>query len=131
MLTFIVLLISGLIIAFFAGQNTTPVTILLSRYQLPTLPLYMVIIGAMLIGFIISWVVSLIEGMFQVFVLRGKENIIKEDKKKFDGLNERIHELELENARLKREDTEPVITEEAEPQEVRPTPFNRLRHAIH
>jgi uncharacterized integral membrane protein len=130
MLTFIVLLVFGLVIAFFAGQNTTPVTIFLSDYQLPTLPLYMIIIGAMLIGFLISWVVSLIDAVFKMFVLRGKENIIKEDRKQFTRLNQRIHELEIENARLKGENKEPVIIERPEEHTFRPSFFDRLKHAV-
>jgi uncharacterized integral membrane protein len=130
MLTFIVILVLGLVIAFFAGQNTAPTTIFLLNSQLPTLPLYTVIIGSMLIGFVISWVVNLIDSVFRMFVLRGKENVIKEDRKQFARLDKRIHELEIENARLKGENKEPIIIERPEEHTYNPSFFDRLKHAV-
>lgn len=129
MLTFIVLLVMGLVIAFFAGQNTIPVTIFLSDYQF-TFPLYTIIIGAMLIGFVVSWIVNLFESVFRMFVLQGKENIIKDDKKRFARLHERIHTLEIENARLKGENKEPVIVEEHPEPLYKPSFFHRLTHSF-
>jgi len=130
MLSFIILLVLSLAIAFFAGQNTTPVTISFSDYQLPTIPLYTVIIGAMLIGFFVSWLVSLVDSVFTIFTLRGKDSRIQATERKIAKLNDQIHELEIENARLKGEHHEPIIKAQSEDDAWRPSIFDRIRHAI-
>ena len=90
MLSFIIILLFGLAVSFFAGQNTLPVTIHLSNYQLTSVPLYVVIVVSMLVGFIISWLVSLVETLFNVFVIRGKDSAIKESQIKVDKLHDKI-----------------------------------------
>lgn len=129
MLTFIVLLILSLAIAFFAGQNTTPVTIFLADSRLPSVPLYVVIVGAMLIGFVVSWFVSLIDSVFTIFNLRGKDHAIQAMNKKSMQLQDRVHELEVENARLKGEHTE-TVKEYHDDRQLRPTFFDRIKHAV-
>jgi len=128
MLSFILILVFGLLVAFFAGQNTAPVAINFPNYQLPAVPLYVIIVSSMLIGFIISWLVSLIDGLFTAFVLQGKDSAIRNSQKRASRLEEKIHDLEVENARLKGENKEPIVVEHEEQRDIRPSFFGRFRH---
>src|SRR5437899_337352 len=96
MLSFIIVLLLGLGIAFFAGQNTQTVTIALGNYTLPQAPLYVIIVGSLLVGFIISWVVSLVDGLFTTFVIHRKDNVIKVSQKEVARLEQKTHGLEME-----------------------------------
>lgn len=129
MFTFIIILLFSLAVAFFAGQNTLPVTITLLQYQLPSVPLYVIIVGSMLIGFVVSWLVSLIDALFTTFVLRKKDSKIHLYQKKVSQLEDKIKVVELENTRLKEEAKRPVVREN-HPQDFRPSIFGGLSHTI-
>jgi uncharacterized integral membrane protein len=127
MLLLIILLLFGLLTAFFAGQNTSPVTVFFADYQLAEIPLYVVIIGAMVIGFFVSWLVSLRDTLFTTFALRGKESVIRNARKRIMQLNEKVRTLELENAKLaaqKPRENRFITPEEKQP--YRPAFFNPL-----
>lgn len=63
----------------------------------------MAIVGALLVGLFLSWIISLINGIGTDFTIIGKENKIKNYKKDMAELTKRIHQLELENTKLKAE----------------------------
>lgn len=96
----IIIVALGAIIAFFATQNTSPVSVVLLGYLI-TVPLYVVVIGSLLLGFIVSWVFSLFDSISSFLKIRGKETKIKKDQKEIDGLKKRVSDLELENANLR------------------------------
>jgi len=133
MLSLIIIMLVGLLIAFFAGQNTQPVTLAMSEYRLAGIPLYIVVVGAMLLGFVISWLISLIDTVSNVFRLRGKDSAIRESERTVTRLKDRIHELEIENARLRGDRKEPrIIARERHEEDTGflPTLFDRLRHSF-
>ena len=117
----------GLAVAFFAGQNSSPITLTLSHYHFTGIPLYIAIAGALLTGFIISWLFSLIDSVFNIFTLRGKDSKIRQSQHKVDKLEDRIHELELENSRL-RTGKKQVKEDENYSPDYRPSLFDRLAH---
>ncbi len=119
-------------VAFFAGQNTLPVSVFLANYHLAGVPLYIVIVGSMLIGFFISWLVSLVDSVFNIFALRGKESALQTSRREIAALKDRIRRLEIENARLKGENNEPIKESryDEEPK-FQPSFFDRLRHSFH
>jgi len=55
MLVLLVGVIFGLAIAYFATQNTTPVTIHIAQYAFEG-PLYLVVMGSLFVGLLIAWI---------------------------------------------------------------------------
>jgi len=100
-ITLIVLIISGAGFAYFATQNTARVAISLFHYSIPNVPIYVVVLAALLIGILICWVISVFGSISTSLTIFGKNNKIKKDSKQIDDLNKKIHDLEIENANLK------------------------------
>lgn len=89
-----------MIIAYFAIQNTGAVSLNFLNYTIPGIPIYIVIVGALLTGLFISWIISVVNGIGTGFTLQGKESKIKDYKKENAELIRQIHQLELENSRI-------------------------------
>jgi len=100
MASLILTIIFGLIIAYFATLNTSSVSLYLPNYTISSLPLYIVVVGAMLIGLLLAWIISIANNISTGFTIRGKENKIRDYKKEIADLTKRIHQLELENTKL-------------------------------
>lgn len=128
MFILIVTFLIGLGIAYFAIQNTNPVTITLANYPLKNVPVYLLAIASFLIGLFVSWVISLADSLSSLLTIHGKEKTIKEDKKLIADLEEKIHVLELENAKFKGEITEPVEEKVVEQKEVKRPLFGHFFH---
>lgn len=103
-LIFIVLL--GLAFAFLATQNTAIAAFNFLGYSW-SLPVYTIAFGALLVGFFISWIVSSINTLGAWSNLRGKDSKIRQSQQTLGQLQNRIRELELENAKLKGHDEIP------------------------
>ncbi len=93
--------IVGLGIGYFATQNTTLISLHFGSYTIPSVPLYLVVSGTLLLGLLLAWIFSLINSLSSKIALHGKENKIKEEEKTIAELTKEIHQLELENTRLK------------------------------
>lgn len=106
MITLILTVIFGLGFAYFATQNTSLVTIKLSSYIF-TIPLYLLSLGSLLLGLLISGLIHLVDSIASWLTISGKESRIKESEKTIEMLKERIYQLELENSKLE-SDTETV-----------------------
>lgn len=107
MATLIVSLFLGLVIAYFATQNTAVIPLNFLNYSIPGIPVYIVAGGALLVGLFFSWIISLINKITTGLTLRGKEHKISDFKKENAELTKQIHQLELENARLKSDSSAP------------------------
>lgn len=103
MFALIVLIVFGIGVAFFATENTQPVSITLARYPFTGIPLYLIVLGSLLLGFVVSWVISLVDVISSALKIHGKDSAIKDGNKQITELNKKLHELELENERLKAE----------------------------
>lgn len=108
MATLIVTVLVGLILAYFATQNTGNVTLNFLNYTLSSIPVYIVVSGALLVGLFLSWIISLVNSIGTGFAMRGKETKIKDYRKENAELIKRIHQLEIENTRLKTETNFPA-----------------------
>ena len=106
--TLIVTLLFGLLIAYFATQNTGTISLNFLSYSLPGIPVYIVVVGALLVGLGLSWMVSLVNGIATDFTIRGKDGKIKGYKKETAELTKKNHQLELENTRIKAETNSPT-----------------------
>jgi uncharacterized integral membrane protein len=101
MLIVILFLIVGSLVVYVSRFNFTPVTVNLGFYKFSDIPLFYVIIGSLLIGLTLSYLVYLIRSILTSFALRGKNKEIKKEKDEVLELTKRVHQLELENEKLK------------------------------
>lgn len=100
MATLIVTVLFGLVIAFFAIQNTATISLNFLNYTIPSIPSYIVIVGALLVGLFFSLIISFVNDITTGFTMRGKDSKIKDYKKENTEYLKRIHQLEIENTRL-------------------------------
>ncbi len=107
MLALIVLVVFGIGVAFFATQNTQTISITLGNYPLTGVPLYLIVLVSLLLGFVVSWIISLVDVISSALKIHGKESAIKDANKQISELTKRVHQLELENERLKAESGHP------------------------
>lgn len=103
MLTLIIFLIVGAGIAYIAQFNLLPVSFGFGQFIINDIPLFFVIIGAFLAGLILAYVIFLINSLFITFKLRNKDSKLKHSKLTVLELTRRVHQLELENEKLKQE----------------------------
>lgn len=101
MTTLISLVLFGIVVSYLAIQNTMLVSLKFPGYTLENIPLYLVILGSLLLGFLIAGVLSSINSMFSAFKIMGKNNEINSSQKEIESLKDKIHHLELEIAELK------------------------------
>ena len=101
MLVLILFLVAGSLLVYVSKFNLTPVTVNLKLYTFSNIPLFYVIIGSILAGLIFSYLVYLIHAISASFKFRGKDKEIKKNKNEVLELTKRVHQLELENEKLK------------------------------
>lgn len=101
MISLIILIASGAGFAYFATQNTARISVNLFHYVIPNIPVYVVVLAALLIGILICWVISVFGSISTSLKIFGKNSKIKQSSKEIDNLNKKIHDLELENENLK------------------------------
>ncbi len=104
----IVLVIFGIGVAFFATQNTQTISITLANYPLTGIPLYLIVLASLFLGFVVGWIISFVDVIASALKMHGKENTIKNANKQISELTKRVHQLELENERLKGESGHPA-----------------------
>ena len=78
------------------------VTVNLGSYVFSNVSLFYVIMVSFVLGLILSYVVYLINAIFTSFAFRGKDNEIKKNKNQVLELTKKVHQLQLENEKLKR-----------------------------
>jgi uncharacterized integral membrane protein len=102
-LALILFIIVGIGVAFFSSQNTQTVSITFANYPLTDVPLYQIVLSFLLIGLFLGWIISFFNVITSAFKIHRKENTIQDAKKQISLLTKKIHQLELENERLKNE----------------------------
>ena len=90
---------------YIAQNNLTQVDLHVGSYTYPDIPLFYIIIGSLLTGLCLAYLFSLVTSIFTGFTIRGKNNKIKQTKSEIVNLTKRIHQLELENEKLKNNST--------------------------
>ncbi|MFZ3137447.1 MAG: LapA family protein [Thermodesulfovibrionales bacterium] len=101
MLVLILLLVVGSILVYISKFNFMPVSVNLGLYAFSDIPLFYVIVGSLVIGLVLSYMVYLVHAISTSFTLRGKDNKIKKNKNEVLELTKRVHQLELENEKLR------------------------------
>jgi len=101
MLVLILLLVVGSALVYISKFNFMPVSVNLGMYVISDIPLFYVIVGSLVFGLILSYLVFLFNSISTSFTLRGKDNEIKKNKDEVLELTKQIHQLELENEKIK------------------------------
>lgn len=101
MVSLIVIFLFALGVSYFAIQNTTAVPIIFANSIFQNVPLYFIVIASVLVGLILASLISSIDTLSAYMKLRGKDNRIHNDEKVIDDLQQKVHDLEIENAKLK------------------------------
>ncbi len=101
MLALILFLVIGSILVYISKFNFAPVTVNLGMYVISDIPLFYVIVGSLVVGLILSYLVYLIRAITTSFTLRGKDKEIKKQTDDVLELTKRVHKLELENEKLR------------------------------
>ncbi len=101
MLSLILLLIIGSALVYISKFNFVPVDLNLGAYVLSDIPLFYVIVGSLLIGLVLSYLIYLVQAFATALTLSGKNKEIEKNKSEILELTRRIHQLELENRELK------------------------------
>ncbi|MFA5025310.1 MAG: lipopolysaccharide assembly protein LapA domain-containing protein [Candidatus Shapirobacteria bacterium] len=101
MLILIFFLIVGTALVYISKFNFAPVDLNLGAYVISDIPLFYVIIVSFIIGLVLSYLVHLVRAISTSFTLHGKNKEIKKDEDEILELTRRVHQLELENEKLK------------------------------
>jgi uncharacterized integral membrane protein len=107
MFALLVIVISGVGIAYFGMQNITPVTIRLNEFVWNDVPLYLVIVGSLFVGLFIAWILYFARSVSSTLTIYGKDRAMKKTTHTVAELEQRVRELEAETARLKSLDLVP------------------------
>lgn len=126
MAALILLILFGLGFALFATQNTGSVHILLGSYIFNNIPLYVVVIGSILLGVFISWLINLVEEFSLFFTLQMKDNMLKKSQQTIEELQRENSELKLKVTQLT--DGESTLDEEEVTK--RPSLIYRLKKSL-
>jgi uncharacterized membrane protein (DUF106 family) len=70
-------------------------------YVITDIPLFYVIVGSVVVGLLISYLVYLVQLITSSLEIRSKNNELKMCKEEILELTKRIHQLELQNEKLK------------------------------
>jgi uncharacterized integral membrane protein len=103
MLTLIAAIVFGLAFGLFATSNTDYTTLRFGAYVLPQIPIYMVVFGSLLIGLLAAWLLSSLEQISSWMTLNQQTHRIRQSESAIQSLQSKIHQLEIENSRLKGE----------------------------
>ena len=101
MLFVILFLVVGSLLVYVSKFNLMPVTVNLKFWTFSNIPLFYVIIASILAGLTFSYLIYLIHVISTSLKLRGKNKEIKKNKNEVLELTKRVHQLELENEKLK------------------------------
>ncbi|KKT56081.1 MAG: hypothetical protein UX01_C0001G0162 [Candidatus Collierbacteria bacterium GW2011_GWB2_45_17] len=96
----------GSALAYISKFNLAPISVNLGYYVISNVPLFYVIVGSLLIGLVISFLMQLLKNISNAFILRSKKKEIKTSQEEILELTKRVHQLELENEKLKHTDAE-------------------------
>lgn len=101
MLNIIFLLIAGSALTYISKYNLELVSVNMGFYTFSNVPLFYVIVGSLLVGLVLSYVMQLLINISTYIQLKGKSREIKSGQDEILNLTKTVHQLELENEKLK------------------------------
>lgn len=102
MILLIIILVFGLFFSIFSAQNSTPVDVAFLTYSLPQVPVYLIAFISLWVGVMITWIINATHLVSKTIDLKGKEGKLKEGEQSRAQLTKRVHQLELENKKMKK-----------------------------
>ncbi len=87
-------------LVYISQFNFQLISVNLGFYVAKDIPLFYVIIISMLVGLMLSYLIYLVHSISHSFVLHGKNNEIKKNKKEALELTKRVHQLEIKNEKM-------------------------------
>lgn len=111
MFALILVVLVGLGIALFAQQNSQTVGVVIGSYFFPAVPVYLVVIFSLLFGLFVAWILSVMDFFSHSLLLRRKDSVIHTAEKRVSELEDRVHRLETENAKLQGETASEAVHE--------------------
>lgn len=137
MLSLLILIIFGLGVAYFATQNTGTVHMQVANYLIADVPLYVIVIGSMLLGIFVSWLISMVDSISSNLRIHGKDTELKKAYRTIESLKKDNNTLLIENTQLKGEQKQSVehrdVVEKAHEHEEynrKPSFLHRLTHGF-
>lgn len=94
-------MVVGSLLVYLSKFNFVPVSLNLGFTIFSGIPLFYVIVGAMVIGLVLSYMMYLFHSISTSLALHGKNKEIKVYKDEVLELTKRVHQLELENEKQK------------------------------
>jgi uncharacterized integral membrane protein len=101
MLALILMLLVGSGLVYISKFNFTPVSVNFGLYKFDDIPLFYVIVSSLVVGLALSYLIHLTSEISNSFKFRGKDKEIKKNKDEVLELAKRVHQLELENEKIK------------------------------
>ena len=108
MFVLLVAVISGIAIAYFGMQNISPVTIRFNEFVWNDVPLYLVIVGSLLVGLFMAAILYFARSLSSSLTIYNKDRAMKKTKHTVADLEQRVRELEAEKARIETTRSSPV-----------------------
>lgn len=112
MLSLILILILGSGLVYISRFNYAPVNVNLGVYAFSGVPLFYVIVAAILTGLTISYIALIINSISYSLTIRKKDIQLKKDQDEIMELTKRVHQLELDGEKLKNGDIAQVPTDQ-------------------
>jgi uncharacterized integral membrane protein len=101
MLTLVITVLLGLGFALFATQNTDPVSVYVGSLAISNIPLYQVILAAIVFTLLISGFIYLLRSLSSSLTISEKDSELTKVKEELGEVTKQAHKLELENTKLK------------------------------
>jgi len=103
MIILILILVIGSGLVFISKYNFTPVTVNFGTVAVTNIPLFYVIVGSVVFGLLVSYLVHMATSVSTYFAMRGKNKQLQKEKEDVLELTKRVHQLEIENEKIKHE----------------------------
>ncbi len=97
----ILFLIVGAAMAYLAQDNLVLVSLHVGPYLFSNIPLFYIIVVSMLIGLLLAYLIYVVNSIFVAISMHKKDHKIKENSSEILELTKRVHQLEIENEKLK------------------------------
>ena len=101
MLSLIASVVFGIVVAIFAVQNRGFVDIHFGGYGISGVPLYLLVLGTVLVTIIFAAILYFVHSVSSSFALMGKSSSLRKMYDENKRLTSKVKDLEVENARLK------------------------------
>jgi uncharacterized integral membrane protein len=113
MLSLILLLVIGSGLVYISKFNFMLVSVNLGMFVISDIPLFYVIVGSLVTGLVLAYLMHLVNEVTNSFRFRGKDKEIKKNKEEVLELAKRVHQLELENEKIRNGTIVEIVDENA------------------